>query len=74
MSSSLNGVEEGGVVNAAKGGPRAGGSERITRCEIETDSHRRAKLLHSQLGRWIIVLHGRGMITEGKGKGQLKEG
>lgn len=41
--SSLNGVEEGGVVNAAKGGPRAGGSEQITRCEIETNSHRRAR-------------------------------
>lgn len=48
----LNEVEEGGVDNAAKGGPRAGGSERITRCEIETDYHRRARAV--ALATWSV--------------------
>lgn len=38
--------------HAAKRGPRAGGSERITRCEIETDSHRRARAV--ALATWSV--------------------
>lgn len=44
VSSAPNGVEEGGVINAAKCGPQtAGALGRITRCEIETNSQRRAR-------------------------------